>query len=141
MRIRPWIVCSLITVVALWATAQEYQPKFQGDPARSESEAKALGFMRTVANAQWNYKKKNNRYATSLAALVGSGSFTKRMAATTKREDYTVHFKSEKDGYILTLTPEAIDATHRSFYLDESGKIRASDDGLATAESPSVSAK
>jgi hypothetical protein len=28
-----------------------YQPKFPGDPARSESEAKALGYMRTVLRA------------------------------------------------------------------------------------------
>ncbi len=141
MRIRPTLIFGLILLSALISVAQEYQPKFPRDPAKSDSEAAALGFMRTVSNAQWNFKKKHNAYAPSLLALVGSGSFTKRMAATTKRGDYTVHYKAAKDGYILTMTPEAIDATHRSFFLDESGKIRASDDGLATENSPSVNSR
>ena len=39
-------------------TAQgAYQPKFPGDPARSESEAQALGYMRVVLRAERDYKK------------------------------------------------------------------------------------
>ena len=60
-------------------------------PARSQDEAVSLGYLRTVVNAQKNYKRKYSAYATSLAALVHSGSFTKRMA-TTDRGAYTVQF-------------------------------------------------
>ena len=71
-----------------------YQPKFAGDPARSESEAQALGYMRTVLRAQHDYKKRHNKYAESLEALAGTGSFTKRMAHATDRGDYTATFLS-----------------------------------------------
>src|SRR5438034_6894610 len=59
-----------------------YQPKFPGDPARSGSEAAALGYMRTVIRAQREYKKKNAKFAPSLDALVHTGSFTRRMTKT-----------------------------------------------------------
>ena len=53
-----WMAALTLTG-ALMATAQTaYQPKFSGDPARSESEAGALGYMRTVLRAQRLYNKK-----------------------------------------------------------------------------------
>lgn len=122
---------------AMGGTQSSYTPKFAGDPARSDSEAAALGYMRVVVNAQKNYKKKHAGYATSLPALVNQGSFTKRMVATT-RGDYTVKFKGEKDGYSLWMTPATMDGTHRAFFVDESGKIKAEEDKQASASSPGV---
>src|SRR5947209_11732644 len=98
-----------VVLSAGMAVAQAaYTPKFPGDPARSDSEASALGYMRTVIRAEHLYQKKNDgKYATSLAQLVHTGSFTKRMAAT-DRGDYTVIFRphraksKDKDGYELT---------------------------------------
>jgi hypothetical protein len=121
-------------------TQSAYTPKFAGDPARSDSEAAALGYMRVVVNAQKNYRKKHAGYSTSLAGLVNQGSFTKRMVATT-RGDYTVKFKGEKDGYALWMTPTTMDSTHRAFFVDENGKIKAEEDKQASASSPGVSAK
>ena len=51
--------------------------------------------MRTVLRAQKVYKKKNNKYATSLADLVHTGSFTKRMV-NPDRGDYSVGFKPQQ---------------------------------------------
>src|SRR5512147_1138233 len=62
-----------------------YQPKFPGDPAKSEAEAGALGYMRVVLRAQREYKKRHDKFAPSLPALAGTGSFTKRMARSTNR--------------------------------------------------------
>ena len=43
----------MVLVVGMAAAAQTpYQPKFKGDPAKSDSEAAALGYMRTVLRAQ-----------------------------------------------------------------------------------------
>lgn len=118
-----------------------YQPKYHGDPARSESEALALGYMRTVLRAQHTYKTKNNKYASTLASLVHTGSFTKRMTQT-QQGDYTVNFhtrkngKDGKDGFELSMTPTQIDATHRSFYANEDGVIHADEQGAATEASP-----
>jgi hypothetical protein len=114
-----------------------YQPKFPGDPARSSSEAAALGYMRTVIRAQREYKKKNSKFAPSLNALVHTGSFTRRMTKT-DRGDYTVSFQSKKDGFELALTPKQLDSTHRSFYADEDGVIHAEEDKAASETSPTV---
>ena len=115
-----------------------YQPKFPGDPARSDAEAGALGYMRVVTRAQKDYYKKHNQYAESLMALVGTGSFTKRMAQTTERGEYHVGFKGKKDGYVLILTPKVMDAEHRSFYADEDGIIHADEEKPAGPESAKI---
>ena len=115
-----------------------YQPKFPGDPARSESEAQALGYMRVVLRAEREYKKRHNKFADSLAALAGTGSLTKRMAHSTERGDYTVGFRAQKDGFVLTLTPKQMDAEHRSFYAEEDGVIHADDQKAADLSSPKV---
>ena len=119
----------------------EYQPKFAGDPAKSNEEAAALGYMRVVINANKLYSRKHaGDYAPALASLVGQGSFTKRMVDP-NRGDYKVKYRlnpKDKKGYELWMTPDQFSPTHRAFYVDEKGSIRADDTKQATAESPSV---
>lgn len=117
--------------------APGYTPKFAGDPARSESEALALGYMRNVVRAQRAFNKQYGHYATSLAELVHSGSFTRRMVDP-HRGDYTAGFKGKKDSYILIMTPNNLDAQHRSFYAEEDGKIHADESKPADKDSPVV---
>jgi hypothetical protein len=146
-----WMVAILLAA-GLWAApapgraqtgsaAPAYQPKFHGDPARSDSEASALGYMRTVIRAQRVYQKKNGKFAASLAELVHTGSFTRRMTQT-NRGDYTVSFRSRKekgkDSYELALTPKQVDAEHRSFYAKDDGVIHGAEDGAADENSPAV---
>jgi len=119
------------------AASDTYKPKFPGDPARSNSEAAALGYMRTVLRAQREFNKKNDHFATSLAELVHTGSFTKRMV-NTDRGDYTVGFQGKKDSFALTMTPKQLDAQHRSFYAEDDGKIHADEEKPADAKSPVV---
>jgi hypothetical protein len=120
---------------ALQISASTYQPKFHGDPARSDSEAAALAYMRVAIRAQRQFNKQYNHFATSLAELVHSGSFTKRMV-NPDRGDYAVDFQGKKDSYVLTMMPKQLDATHRSFYVEDDGKIRADEEKLADAKSP-----
>ena len=133
----------LLIAVWLFGTAlitpaqTAYQPKFPGDPARSESEASALGYMRTVLRAQHLYKNKYGHYATSLAALVHTGSFTRRMA-NADRGDYTVGFRSHKDGFELILTPKQMAPQHRSFFSQEDGVIHGDETKAAAESSPAV---
>jgi len=120
-----------------------YQPKFPGDPARSESEAQALGYMRVVLRAESAYKKRHSKYADSLASLAGTGTFTKRMAHTTERGDYTASFRpshdrANHDGFVLTMTPKNMDSDHRSFYAEEDGVIHGDDQKAADLDSPRV---
>ncbi len=134
------------------ASGTAYQPKFKGDPAHSDSEAQALGYMRVVLRAQREYKKRHEKYATSLPSLAGTGTFTKRMAASTERGDYTVSFHarpqpahhgaskpdSSSNGFILTMTPKQMDAEHRSFYAEDDGIIHGDDQKAADQNSPKV---
>src|SRR5216683_402749 len=118
-----------------------YQPKFPGDPARSESEAQALGYMRVVLRAQREYKKRHSKYADSLQSLAGTGTFTKRMAHSTDRGDYTASFRPHHDrpnhdGFVLTMTPKQMDSEHRSFYAEEDGVIHGDDQKAADMDSP-----
>ncbi len=124
---RAGLATACVMLVAVMATAEAtYQPKFKRDPARSDSEAAALGYMRTFLRAQRMYKKKNGHYATSLLDLAKTGSFTRRMVST-DRGDYTVKFRAhkEKDTFEITMVPKQQDAPHRSFFSDQEGKIRA----------------
>jgi hypothetical protein len=115
-----------------------YQAKFPGDPAHSESEAQALAYMRTLLRAQREYKKRHDKFAESLPALAGTGSFTKRMSESTVRGDYTVSFRMHHDGFVLTMTPKQMDSEHRSFYAEDDGVIHADDQKAADLESPKI---
>jgi hypothetical protein len=135
--LRQLTLLAALAVLAAGQTPQvPYRAKFPGDPAHSEAEASALGYMRTVVAAQREYKKKFGHYASSLNALVGGArSFTKRMTKT-DRGEYTVSFGGGKSGFALMLTPKQFDSNHRAFYTDSSGVLRAEDEKPATAESP-----
>src|SRR5438874_1048300 len=135
--VRAALVLILMGIIVAAQTA--YTPKFPGDPARSDSEAAALGYMRTVLRAEKLYKRKNNHFATSLAELVHTGSFTRRMV-NPDRGDYTVGFRAhkDKDTFELTMTPKQEDPQHRSFYADEDGVIHANEEGPADEKSPVV---
>jgi type II secretory pathway pseudopilin PulG len=127
----------LVAATLVSAAQTAYQPKFKGDPARSESEANALGYMRTVIRAQQQYNKKNDKYASTLADLVHTGSFTRRMTQT-DRGDYTVSFHSRKDGYELSMTPKQLDAEHRAFYANEDAVMHGDEQKTADEDSPVV---
>jgi hypothetical protein len=129
-----------VLALSLLAPAQSpYTRQFKGDPAHSSAEAAALGYMRTVTMADRLYKRKHAAYATTLAELVGHGSFTRRMI-NPQRGDYTVHYASTGKDYSLSLVPKQYDSAHRAFFTDDSGPIRVEDDKPATASSPKLKA-
>jgi hypothetical protein len=117
--------------------ASSYTPKFAGDPARSDSEAAALAYMRVVIRAQHHFNKQYGHYAETLAELVHTGTFTKRMV-NPDRGDYHVSFKGKKDSFVLSMTPNTLDAQHRSFFANEDGKIHADEEKPADEKSPVV---
>ena len=117
--------------------APAYTPKFHGDPARSDSEAAALAYMRVVMRAEVGFKKQYGHYANTLSQLVHSGTFTQRMV-NPDRGDYVVIYKTKKDGFSLTMTPKNPDPQHRWFYAEEDGKIHADETKAADANSETV---
>jgi hypothetical protein len=123
------------TTAAPSAPPAAYQPKFKGDKANSQAEFTTLAYMRTVATSERLYYRKYHRYADSLRALVGSGSFTRRMADP-DRGDYRVSYRGQQDSYALTLVPRQFDSAHRSFFLDQTGEFRVSETTSANEKSP-----
>ncbi|MGB9104336.1 MAG: hypothetical protein WCC59_06250 [Terriglobales bacterium] len=137
-HVRP--LAAAVLALSLLAAAQTtYTPQFKGDPAHSTAEAAALGYMRTVLYAQRVYHNKHAAYATSLAELVGSSSFTRRMT-NPDRGDYTVHFTSTGKNFSLSMVPKQFDPAHRAFFADDTGAIRVEDDKPATTMSPKLKA-
>ncbi len=123
------------------AAAEDYRPRFAGDPARSQSEALALGYMRVVLTAERLYKQKHGKYAPTLPALVGHGSFTKRMT-NLNRGDYYVRFKGTGEGFALWMDAHPQPSPqHRSFFADERGAIRGEENKSAGPESPVIGGK
>lgn len=112
-----------------------YNPKYKGDPARSDSEFDAIAYVRTVVRAEKQFNKQYGHYALTLNQLVHTGNFTKRMVDP-NRGDYTASYKGKNDSYALTMTPKTPDEQHRFFYADYDGKIRAEEGKPATADSP-----
>jgi hypothetical protein len=138
-HVRP--LAAAVLALSLLAAAQTtYTPQFKGDPAHSTAEAAALGYTRTVIYAQRVYHKKHAAYATSLAELVGSSSFTRRMT-NPDRGDYTVHFTSTGKNFSLSLVPKQFDPAHRAFFADDTGAIRVENDQPASASSPKLKAE
>lgn len=130
------LAIALAALVACAAAQTAYQPKYNGDPARSDSEAASIAYCKTVLNAERQYEKKYNKYSPTLLALAGGArSFTKRMARA-DRGDYTVHYRGGTEKFSLELTPKQFDAEHRAFYVDQTGVLRAEEDKPATADSP-----
>ncbi|HET7209440.1 MAG TPA: hypothetical protein VFI95_22885 [Terriglobales bacterium] len=117
-----------------------YKPKFPGDPAHSDAESGALGYMRVVLRAQREYKKRHQHFAESLPSLAGTGSFTKRMSRSNDRGDYTVEFHSKKKGesFTLTMIPKQYDPQHRAFFATDDGIIHAEEGKPASEESPKI---
>ena len=153
-NVPPVLIVTIVLSIGSWAVAQgdpappapsaspqttapAYTPKFKGDPAHSDSEAAALAYMRVVIRAQHQFNKQYGHYANTLAELVHSGSFTKRMV-NPDRGDYTAGFKGKNDSYVLTMTPRNLDAEHRSFYAEDDGKIHADETKPADDKSPVV---
>ncbi len=128
-------ICSVAVLAILLALAPGLAAQSETD--KSAAEAKALGYIHTVVTAQREYKKKHGEYARSLTALVGKGSFTRRMASP-DRGDYTVKFGGNGAGYSLSLTPKTFDAEHRAFFASEGGTIHVEADKPATSQSPSL---
>jgi hypothetical protein len=117
--------------------AAAYTPKYHGDPARSDSEFAALAYMRGVMRAQMLFNKQYGHFATSLTQLVHTNNFTQRMV-NPNRGDYTAGFKGKTTSFVLTMTPNSLDAQHRSFYAEDDGKIHADETKPADANSQVV---
>jgi len=135
-RFRFVVVVVLLSVVL---PAQEPEQAKYHNPnipeARSDSEAKALAYMKTILYAQNLYRKKHQKYAPSLTALVGSGSFTRRMV-NADRGDYEANFHPGANHFAIEMTPKRLDSTHRAFWVSESGIFHVEEDKPASAESP-----
>jgi hypothetical protein len=131
---RTALVLAAAVLIVLGAQAAPQSAQNMPEGANSPAEARALGYMHTVFGAEREYKKKHGTYAKTLAALVGNGSMTRRMA-TNDRGDYTVHFSSTGQGFSLGMVPKTFDADHRAFFMTDNGTVRYETDKPAGSQS------
>lgn len=131
------LLCAFAVSVFAQTQSPAYTPKYPGDLAHSNDEAFAIAYMHTVAVAEKLYKKKHGVYAESLHALIGHGSFTRRLAST-DQGSYTVKFHATPKEWHVGMVPKTFDADHRAFFMDDSGTIRASADKPADASSEPI---
>ena len=133
-------VAAILSTIVLLATVAQASPQgAQNLPegANSQAEGRALGYLHTVWGAEREYKKKHGAYAKTLAALVGNGSMTRRMA-TNDRGDYTVQFSSNGQTFSIGMVPKTFDAEHRAFFIGENGVVHVETDKPANAQSPQL---
>jgi hypothetical protein len=138
------IVAGMLVVTVLPAAARPQepaaatpaQPAYEG-PGRSKSETIAILYIKTLVNAQREYKKRRGKYATTLPALINHGSFTKRMSRP-DRGEYQVKFSGNGTGFWVVMQPKEFTPERRSFYADATGHIRAQENEPATGESPLI---
>ena len=129
------LMMSVSFLMAQSAPAPKAQASQNGPAgANGPAEARALGYLHTVFGSQREYKKKHGAYSKTLAALVGNGSMTRRMA-TTDRGDYTVKFAAAGDGFSIGMVPKTFDADHRAFFINETGTVRFETDKPAGPQS------
>ena len=130
MELRRWLLVDR----CLAAAAQTpYQPKFKGDPAKSDSEAAALGYMRTVLRAQKDLQEEEQQVCR-LACRPGPHRIVYQAHGEPGSWRLLRRLQPNKDGFDLTLTPKQLDAEHRSFYADEDGVIHARRPGPGNGE-------
>ena len=130
-------VLSAIVMIVLAAQAASQSAQNLPEGANSQAEARALGYLHTVWGAEREYKKKHGTYAKTLAALVGNGSMTRRMA-TNDRGDYAVQFSSSGQTFSIGMVPKTFDAEHRAFFIGENGVVHVETDKPANAQSPQL---
>ena len=129
------IAAMLALAAVVPASAPAQQAENAGAGAPSTAEARAIGYARTILTAEREYKKKHGSYAKALAALVGNGSFTRRIT-TPDRGDYTAHFASNGETFSVSMVPKTFDPQHRAWFLNETGTVRMEPDKPANAQSP-----
>ena len=134
-RLAAFVAALLLIFTVAQAAPQAAQNLPEG--ANSQAEARALGYLHTVWGAEREYKKKHATYAKTLAALVGNGSMTRRMA-TNDRGDYTVQFSSSGQSFSVGMVPKTFDAEHRAFFIGENGVVHVETDKPANAQSPQL---
>ena len=108
---------AMTLLACMGASAQTaYEPKFKGYPAKSESEAAALGYMRTVLRAQKTVQEKERQVRPNPC---GPGPYRivyQAHGATPTAGTIPSASKPIKTAFDLTMTPKQLDAEHRSFY-------------------------
>jgi hypothetical protein len=109
---------------------------------RSQSEQATIWAIREVTTAEKGYQSANGSFACSLAVLgstkgpQGEGGvfLFDRELATGKKGGYIFAISGcDESQYKIVAEPAAPDSGQRAFCSDESGRIRAADDGKATS--------
>ncbi len=138
-RAQGFTLIELMIVVAIIAILAALGLPMLREARISGNEANALSSLRTVSSSEEIYRNRVGVYGT-LAQMVASGYIDESFSLN-PRQGYIHNPGGPIDivGWSFELTPEAPGLTgHRYFFCDQSGVIRFSTAGAATAASPPI---
>ncbi|MBI4585904.1 MAG: type II secretion system protein [Planctomycetes bacterium] len=142
---RPWQVGSggftlveLMVVIAVLAIIMAMALPSLFNARMAGNEASAIGSLRTLVSVNSTYKTRFQSYATSLGSLQTTGYIDDVLASGSK-SGYTFTYTGAVDTFSITGDPISPGSSgSRYFFTDESGVIRFSSTGTATATSSAV---
>jgi hypothetical protein len=138
-------VALLVLTMSLAACASETTAPTQTSSAASSTPASAkapdenaaMDALRKTAEAQTTHFKMNRRYALTYEELVTARLMPSEPTATQTGYEFRLRPAADAQTYRLSVVPSDAAATSaRSFFLDQSGIIRAEAGKEATASSP-----
>lgn len=134
------VVVAIIGIVATIAI-----PNFI-NARKTANETKAIGFLRSWVSAQELYKRANGSYATSDEDLVTQGFVGKGIGADGTSDDnaftYTIDSEvSDHPRWFGRAIRRSVHTAYRSFYIDQTGVLRARVDAEDADETDDVASK
>jgi len=118
------VVVAIIGIVATIAIPNYVNSR------KSANETKAIGYLRSWSSAQELYRRSNGNYATADEDLVIDGYVGKGLASDGTADDnaFTYTIDSEASDYprwFGRAIRRGVHTAYRSFYIDQSGVLRA----------------
>ncbi len=135
------LVGALVLVACIWAIIWFVLPH-PDVPPRGEAEAGAIAALRQVDTALNNYMRRQGTYPDTIEQVSGAAGPS---YASARSEGYTLVYRAGQPGsdgnirqFILLARPHIYG--YRSFYLDQTGVIRATRESrAANAQDPPIS--
>jgi len=124
--------------VLLSALGSEINPEKMARKRLGMMQMKVCMALSAVWVAQMQFKAKNNKYASSLDALIQGKFLTKE---TVTLETHKIRIVSaDENSWSAVATPQPNSPIKRHYYIDKRGEVRYSDSGPADKNSPVLKA-
>ena len=105
---------------------------------KAANEASAIGSIRTMVSAQETYRSRQTPPSYGTPAQLGAASLIDSLLQGGSKSGYTFTTVAGNDTYTVSAAPTNANTGDRSFFVDQSGVIRAASTGAATVASSPI---